>query len=196
MDITTNQIKRKWEIPGDPTKYQLHYPPIKAPRTTQQWDNWLMSMMLDTRLSSKDRVVLTALASHYNLKTGDCFPALWRLAIEAGLGGGNKETGTRAVRATLEKAQKLGWIERTLRRGGSAKKSQTNLYELRLPEAIIGFRDIGLKVIGQPGAWQVAQVTDGAVICGPFKTLENAERWIEDHGPGSDRPADLGGRPV
>jgi hypothetical protein len=66
------------------------------------------------------------------------------------------------------------------------------LYELRLPEAVIGHRNIGLKVIGQLGAWHVAQVKDAVAICGQFKSLENAERWIEDHGPSSERPADIG----
>jgi hypothetical protein len=91
-------------------------------------------MMMDSRLNSSDRVILTALASHYNLKTGDCFPALGRLAIEVGLGEG--ETGTRAVRRTLSRAAELGWIERTSRRGGSPDKNQTNLYELTLPQSI------------------------------------------------------------
>jgi hypothetical protein len=182
MNITTNQIKRKWETPGDPTKFELRYPPARAPRGTEQWDRWVTSMMLDTRLNSADRVVLTRLALHYNLETGDCFPAVKRVAIEAGLG----EAGWRTVQRATRKASKLGWLELTIRKGGAAEKHQTNLYELRLPEAIIGYRNIGLKAIGQPGAWQVAQVKDGVVICGPFKHLENAERWIEEHGAGSE----------
>ena len=182
MDITTNQSRRKWETPGDPTKFELRYPPARAPRGTEQWDRWVTSMMLDTRLSSADRVVLTRLALHYNLETGDCFPAVKRVAIEAGLG----EAGWRTVQRATSKARQLGWIELTIRKGGSAKKNQTNLYELRLPEAIIGHRKIALKVIKQDGAWHVAQVKDGVAICGPFKSLESAERWIEEHGPGSE----------
>jgi hypothetical protein len=182
MNTTTNQNKLKWKALADPTKFELRYPPARAPRGTEQWDRWVTSMMLDTRLSSADRVVLTRLALHYNLETGDCFPAVKRIAIEAGLG----EAGWRTVQRTTRKATQLGWIELTIRKGGPAAKNQTNLYELRLPEAIIGYRNIGLKVTGQPGAWQVAQIKDGEVVCGPFKQLENAERWIEEHGPGSE----------
>jgi hypothetical protein len=183
MDTTTNRTKLKWEAPADPTKFRLHYPPARSPRNTEQWDNWVASMMLDTRFNSGDRVVLARLAMHYNLKTGGCFPALRRVAIEAGLG----ESGVRAVQRTIRRAEQLGWIERTVRRGGPKEKSQTNLYELRLPESIIGHRGIGLAVIEQGGTWQVAQVFDGAVVCGPFKSREAAEGWIECHGPGSEK---------
>jgi hypothetical protein len=134
MDTSTLESKLKWETPRDPTKFELHYPPAKAPRKTQQWDNWLRAMMMDRRLNSRDRVVLTALASHYNLKNGDCFPAVGRLAIEAGLGEG--KTGTRAVERSLANAAELGWIKRTARRGGPREKNQTNLYELTLPQSI------------------------------------------------------------
>ena len=182
MDATTNQNKLKWKAPADPTKFRLHYPPARAPRNTEQWDNWVASMMLDTRFNSGDRVVLARLALHYNLKTGDCFPALRRITIEAGLG----ESGVRAVQRTIRRAEQLGWIERTVRRGGPAEKNQTNLYELCLPELIIGRRGIGLAVIEQGGAWQVVQVEDGAVVCGPFKSRVSAEDWIECRGPGSE----------
>jgi hypothetical protein len=182
IDATTNQNKFKWTAPADPTKFRLHYPPARAPRNTEQWDNWVASMMLDTRFNSGDRVVLARLALHYNLKTGDCFPALRRITIEAGLG----ESGVRAVQRTIRRAEQLGWIERTVRRGGPAEKNQTNLYELCLPESIIGRRGIGLAVIEQGGAWQVVQVEDGAVVCGPFKSRVSAEDWIECRGPGSE----------
>jgi hypothetical protein len=179
MNATTNQTKLKWKTPDDPTKFRLYYPPARAPRKTEEWDNWVAAMMLDTRFTSGDRVVLARLALHYNLETGDCFPSLKRSAIEAGLG----ESGVRTVQRTIRKAEQLGWIERTTRKGGPAEKNQTNLYELRLPDAI----NIGLRVIGQPGAWQVAQVADGMVICGPFKNLENAERWVEEHSDRHDK---------
>jgi hypothetical protein len=183
MDSTAMQAKLKWHTLGDPTKFRLHYPPARAPRKTEHWDNWLRSMMLDTRLNSTDRVVLTTLATHYNLKTGDCFPAMGRVAIEAGLG----TAGTRTVQRSIRKAEGLDWIERTLRKGGPREKNQSNLYELRLPESIIGCREIGLRVVKRDGKWFVAQTTDSVVVCGPFKNKENAENWIADHGPEAER---------
>src|SRR5262245_58699349 len=177
------EAKLKWETPDDPTKFELHYPPARAPRATLHWDRWVNAMMLDTRLNGTDRAILIALALHYNLNTGGCFPAKWRVAVEAGLGDKNKKTARTAVQRTVRKAQKLGWIERTLRAGGSHEKNQTNLYELRLPESVINRRRIGLSIAGKPGAWQVIQDMDGVMICGPFKDRANAERWIEEHGP-------------
>ena len=90
--------------------------------------------MMDARLLSRDKVILTALAQHYNLKTGACFPAVGKLAIKVGLGEG--KTGSRAVERTFQKADKLGWIRRTMRKGGPREKSQTNQYDLTLPQSI------------------------------------------------------------
>jgi hypothetical protein len=145
MDCIEAPTNRKWEAPSDPTRFGLHYPPARAPRKSQQWDNWVASMMMDTRLNSTDRTILTRLALHYNLKTGDCFPSLGRLAIETGLG----ESGIRTVQRTISKAVRLGWVERTIRSGGPKEKNQTNLYELTLPQSIcdrlapIGYRPSG-----------------------------------------------------
>jgi hypothetical protein len=144
MKTTTTAKKLKWVEPGDPTRFRLDYPPHRALRKARQWDCWLRAMMMDTRLNSRDRVVLTTVATHYNLKTGECSPALGRLAIEAGLGEG--ESGVRAVRRSLAKAAKLGWIERTMRAGHRKGRNRTNLYELTLPPSIcnllasIGYR--------------------------------------------------------
>jgi hypothetical protein len=54
-----------------------------------------------------------------NLKTGDCFPAQGRIAIEAGFGEGLEtgETGRRAVQRAVSKAARLGWLKREFRRG-------------------------------------------------------------------------------
>jgi hypothetical protein len=185
VDNNPTGQKLKWSERGldDSTKFRLHYPPARSPQKTEHWDNWLKSMMLDTRFNSTDRVVLTALAGHYNLKTGDCFPALRRVAIEAGLG----TAGTRTVQRSIRKAEELGWIERAIRKGGPREKNQTNLYELRLPKSLIGHREIGLRVVGHEGKWFVAQTTDDVVVCGPFKNNENAENWIKDHGPEAGR---------
>jgi hypothetical protein len=139
-------------------------------------------MMLDTRFNSTDRAVLTALALHYNLKTGACFPAIGRVALEAGLG----ENGDRTARRALTKAAKLGWVKRTSRCGGPREKNQTNLYELTRPKQICdALANVGpsLAVTGTPGAWQVTQTTDGMAICGPFEDRANAEQWVAAHGP-------------
>jgi Helix-turn-helix domain len=171
--------KIKWKAPGDPTKFRLYYPPAKGPRNAGQWDNWANAMMMDARLNSTDRAVLVRLALHYNLKTGACFPAVGRLAIESGLG----ESGWRTVQRTTRKAWQLGWINLTHRHGGPVEKSQTNLHELTLPQEISDILNGGgpaLMVIDNP--WRVIQATDGAEICGPFATEEGAETWIAEHG--------------
>jgi hypothetical protein len=129
MDTSRPKSKLKWGEPGDPTKFELHYPPHESPRKVLQWHNWLKAMFMDMRLNCTDRTVLAALASFYNTKTGDCFPAVGRFAIQAGLGEG--ETGSRTARRSLAKAAELGWIRRYIRRGG-----QTNLYDLTLPREI------------------------------------------------------------
>jgi|EndMetStandDraft_2_1072991.scaffolds.fasta_scaffold43884_1 hypothetical protein len=179
MDTSTLESKLKWETPWDPTKFALYYPPPRAPRGTGEWDPWVNAMMMDTRLSPTAKVILTRLALHYNLKTGDCFPSHGRIAAETG-------TTAEGVRSVLRRAAKLGWIERTERKGGSPEKNQSNLYELTLPKEIRDvLNNVGpkLAVTGEPRAWHVSQETDGAVVCGPFKDRANAERWIEDHGP-------------
>jgi hypothetical protein len=116
----------QWETPS---LLELHYPPHGSPRKTQQWDNWVEAMMMDMRLSLGNKAVLTRLALHYNVKTGDCFPAHGRVAAETA-------ASNEMVRSTLRKAAKLGWIRRTFRAGGPREKSQTNLYELTLPDSI------------------------------------------------------------
>lgn len=144
MDTSTLESKLKWKTPGDPTRFRLYYPPPRAPRGAGEWDKWVAAMLMDMRLNSTDRVVLTRLALHYNLKTGECFPALGRIAIGAGLG----ESGDRTVRRCLSKAAKLGWIKRTARRGGPLEKNQTNLYELTLPKEICDVLD-SIRPTGQ-----------------------------------------------
>ena len=39
----------------------------------------------------------------------------------------------------LQKSDELGWIRRSMRRGGPREKNQTNLYDLRLPQSICHF---------------------------------------------------------
>jgi hypothetical protein len=189
MDTSVTAKKLKWPEagPGDPTKFRLYYPPAKAPRKALHWDNWLRSMMMDTRFTGTERSILTAIAMHYNLKTGDCFPAHGRVAIEAGFAEGETgETGRKAVQRAVQKAAELGWMRRTFRRGGKPGKNQTNLYELTLPRSVRdGLNDSGpeLAVREIHGGWEVIQAADGIAICGPFKTKAAAETWVTEHGP-------------
>jgi hypothetical protein len=203
MHVTRNQEKLKWQTPTDPTKFALHYPPANSPRKSQQWDNWPAAMLMDMRLNSTNKAVLTRLAMHFNLKTGDCFPSNARVAVGVGLGGG--ETGIRATQRAISRAVKLGWLKRTQRRGGPKEKNQTNLYNLALPLSICGLlesagyqppgpnppdyryptAEIPLAVVSRGSStWDVIQLTDGVAVCGPFIVQENAERWMREHGPG------------
>jgi hypothetical protein len=141
MEDNITEKKLKWREPSDPTKFRLNYPPrqpiYQLPKGEKvgAWDNWLKAMMMDVRLGDSDRAILTAIAQHYNLDTGDCFPSQGRVAIEVGYGKAETgETGRKAVLRTVIKAVKLGWLKSISRRGG--KKNQTNLYELTLPESI------------------------------------------------------------
>jgi hypothetical protein len=201
MNTTTNQIKRKWQAPTDPTKFELYYPPARAPRKTTQWDNWVAAMMMDMRLSSTDRAILTRLALHYNLRTGDCFPSRARIALEVGLSA--TDTDISAVKRAVSKGVRLGWIKRTLRTGGPREKNQTNLYDLTLPApvcgvlATVGYQPSGpkppdhkyqttyisLSAVKRDDGWRVIQLADGMTICGPFRTEGGANEWIRDHGP-------------
>src|SRR5262245_61320224 len=164
MRASTFEKKLKWPKNGLlwPTKFPLHYPPPRAPRSVQQWDSWVNAMKLDLRLSSVEKLILITIALHYNLKDGRCDPAHGRVAVEAGLGSG--ETGAKAVQRAVTRAERLGWMERTCRRGGPREKNQTNLYELTLPKSIQDvLNNVGprLRVTGTRGAWNVSQTTDG-----------------------------------
>jgi hypothetical protein len=54
----------------------LRHPTAPLPASVR---DFLLLMLWTARTG-----ILTALATHYNLKTGDCFPAHGRLAVEAG----------------------------------------------------------------------------------------------------------------
>jgi len=193
MEDSIEQKKFNWPAGGlnCPTKFRLHYPPsqpiytLPKGRKTEAWHNWHSAMMMDSRFSGTERSIITALAKHYNLTTGECFPSHGRVAVEAGLGA--TETGKKAVQRAVSNATRLGWIKRTLRRGGSRQKSRTNTYELTLPQSIRdAINNVGPRLavtVGRPGTWNVTQTTDGVAICGPSAERENAVRWIAEHGP-------------
>ena len=68
----------KWEKPRIPQDSRSTTRHTNLLGKRKQWDHWLRAMMMDTRLCSRDKVVLTALANHYNLKTGEVLPRCWQ----------------------------------------------------------------------------------------------------------------------
>jgi hypothetical protein len=99
MNITISQKQSKWETPR---LVEIVYPPkIKA---TPDRRNWIKAMMLDARLSDRDKVVLTRLAFHLNFKIGDLYPSLHLLALVS------EDSSKRALRRSLEQAGEA-WLD-------------------------------------------------------------------------------------
>jgi len=101
-----------------PRIVEVHYP--KQIRSTEDRMNWIAAMTLDARLGDRDKLILTRLAMHYNLKTGRCDPSHGMLAFELSIGG-TIRNATRTVRRSLEKAATIGWVKREARKGGSTQ---------------------------------------------------------------------------
>jgi hypothetical protein len=113
-----------------PRLIEIHYPTTIA--DVRDRDRWITAMMLDAELTARDQTILTRLALHLNLKTGRCDPSVGLLAMEVSIRGADPE---RAARRSLAKSEKRGWIRRTPRHGGDAKRqSQTNNYALAIPD--------------------------------------------------------------
>lgn len=137
LEVTPTTGKRKpWR---KPRIVEVIYP--RAIRSTQDRHNWLKAMMLDTRMSERDRLIVTRLALHLNLKTGRLDPSIGLLALECSIPG-NCENAERVVRRSLERAEKLGWIVRHARHGGvqrnggnpgGAQLNRSNAYRLTIP---------------------------------------------------------------
>ena len=134
MDNTLSPEKDKtkkleWHTPR---MVEVFYP-LKI-RSTQDRHNWIKAMMLDARLSDRDKMVLTRLALHLNLKTGRCDPTLDLLALEVSIPR-KEQSARRMVRRCMERAEEVGWIERTGRHGG-VRWNQSNSYRLTIPKDI------------------------------------------------------------
>ena len=91
MQDTVLCVKSNTEI--IPRKKEWHTPrvvevfyPLKI-GSTQDRHNWIKAMMLDARLTCRDKMVLTRLALHLNLDTGRCDPTLDLLALETSTEG-------------------------------------------------------------------------------------------------------------
>src|SRR5262245_131739 len=100
-------------------------------------------MMLDGRMTGREKFILTRLALHRNLKSGRCDPTHDTLALECSLSD-NPDTDRDIVRRALRKAEKLGWIRRNYRHGGAQlggphdgrQLNRSNAYELKIPRDI------------------------------------------------------------
>jgi hypothetical protein len=134
MAYTDSQTERKsnrrqWQRPR---LIELHYP--ATIRDIRDRDNWIKAMILDRRLKERTRLILSRLALHLNLKTGRCDPSAGLLGTEVALPGSG-DVVERMVRRALAEAARVGWIRRTFRHGGDAKRqSQTNSYALAIPD--------------------------------------------------------------
>ncbi len=64
IDSSRDGKQKDWHFPR---LLELHYPPKIA--NTQDRHNWIASMMVDSRLNDRNKLVLTRLAMHLNLKT-------------------------------------------------------------------------------------------------------------------------------
>src|SRR5262249_44886147 len=118
----------KWRFPRI---VELKYPDII--KSTEDWDNWVKGVNLDRRISDRTRRVLTMLALFYNLRTGQCNPAMHHLAMMAGLG--EDEAAEVMARTAIASGERAGWVKRVYRRGGR-KHNQSNEYKLLTPEAV------------------------------------------------------------
>jgi hypothetical protein len=124
-----NHPKREWHFPR---AVEVFYP--SKIRSTADRHNWIAAMILDSRLSDRDKVVLTRLALHMNLETGRLDPTMDLLALETSLHS-NQASARRMARRCIEHAEKLGWIERTSRNAGY-RFNRSNSYRLRIPKDI------------------------------------------------------------
>jgi hypothetical protein len=142
--MNTSQEKRKLEW-SRPLIYEVHYPlQIKS---TQDRMNWIAAMMVDTRLNDRDKLILTRLAMHLNLKTGRCDPSHGLLAFELSIAG-DRKNGERVIRRSLERAAGLRWVKRQARNGGNTQyRKQSNKYWLDVPEDVFFLK--GSRPIGQ-----------------------------------------------
>jgi hypothetical protein len=118
-----------------PKVIELHYPLQIG--NVGDWASWLRVMTLDFRLSDRDKLIVVRLALHLNLKNGRCDPSLGLLALECSIPG-NVEAAERAVRKSIARAEKAGWLVRTYRHGG-ASFNRTNKYSFGYPPEVWGW---------------------------------------------------------
>jgi hypothetical protein len=79
---------------------------------------WEQDVLANPNLTATQKIVLTRLALHLNIKTGQCNPSVKTLATGAGV-------AERTVQATLSRAETLGIIERAIGGGRTRTTSYT-----------------------------------------------------------------------
>jgi hypothetical protein len=128
--------KKEWYWPRPIHKREIHYP-RDGIKTTRDRMNWIAAMMLDGRLSDRDKAVHTRLAMHLNLKTGRCDPPYGLLAEELNICPDNRDSAEKAIYRSVSRGEKVGWLNITRRPGGemAGQKggSQSNSYVLKVP---------------------------------------------------------------
>jgi hypothetical protein len=127
---TPSTGKKKWHFPR---LIPLYYP--DSINTTQDRMNWIAAVNMDMRLSERARRVLTRLVMCLNLKTGRCDPTIRVLGMLCGIG--ESDSAEVMTRAAVAAGERLGWIKRVRRHGGSTRYSQANSYEFRIPAAVL-----------------------------------------------------------
>jgi hypothetical protein len=80
---------------------------------------WEQDVLANPQLTAAQKIVLTRLALHLNIKTGRCDPSVKTLATGAGM-------AERTVQATLSRAETLGIIERAI--GGGRTRTTSSLH--------------------------------------------------------------------
>jgi Helix-turn-helix domain len=83
---------------------------------------WEQDVLANPQLTAAQKIVLTRLALHLNIKTGRCDPSVKTLATGAGM-------AERTVQATLSRAETLGLLKRAI--GGG--RTRTTSYTLISP---------------------------------------------------------------
>ena len=90
---------------------------------------WEQDVLANPNLTATQKIVLTRLALHLNIKTGQCNPSVKTLATGAGV-------AERTVQATLSRAETLGIIERAI--GGG--RTRTTSYTLVSPAKTVSHK--------------------------------------------------------
>jgi hypothetical protein len=178
-----SESKSKLEAWHFPRLVELRYP-TRIAKTGDKL-NWITSMMVDPRLSERDRLVLTRLALHLNSKSGRCDPAERLLALELSIGG-KEESATRVVRRSLARAKGLGWIKRRLRHGGDTRHNQSNLYTLTIPPDILAMLRPPTGQMDAPDRTNTPSRPDSPVpLILKLKILNDKSSALARHPPGA-----------
>src|SRR5262249_11084339 len=105
--------KKKWHTPR---LIEVKYPHGEV-KSIPDLHNWMTAVDLAPRLSDRAKRILTRLAGPLRLTPGRLAPYLDPLALDLSIESptGDVDSTRRMIRRSLELAEKLGWIERTIR---------------------------------------------------------------------------------